>query len=145
MKTTSMARNGFRILDCDLHVMEPPDLWQRYTDDKFKHLAPIGVGSWRDVRMKHPDGTSWGRPDIGSEALREGTAVAKGSARYQPYGDRGWSAESQVDAMDAEGIDVAVLVSVARLGYPCRAEYEPAPCGGPGPRIQQLALRFLSN
>jgi hypothetical protein len=25
-----MARNGFKILDSDMHLMEPVDLWQRY-------------------------------------------------------------------------------------------------------------------
>ena len=35
-----MARNGFRILDSDLHIMEPPDLWQRYMDPSWAHAAP---------------------------------------------------------------------------------------------------------
>ena len=25
-------RNGWRIADSDMHVMEPPDLWERYID-----------------------------------------------------------------------------------------------------------------
>ena len=31
-----MAKNGFKILDSDMHIMEPPDLWERYIDSKFK-------------------------------------------------------------------------------------------------------------
>jgi uncharacterized protein len=31
-----MAKNGFRILDSDMHVMEPPDLWQRYIDSRYR-------------------------------------------------------------------------------------------------------------
>jgi hypothetical protein len=38
-----MAKNGFKILDSDMHVMEPPDLWERYIDSKFKARAPRGV------------------------------------------------------------------------------------------------------
>lgn len=25
-----MAKNGFKVLDSDMHIIEPPDLWQRY-------------------------------------------------------------------------------------------------------------------
>ena len=31
------------IADSDLHVMEPPDLWQRYIDPAFRHAAPVGL------------------------------------------------------------------------------------------------------
>lgn len=105
-----MAKDGFRILDCDLHVMEPPDLWQRYTDERYRHLAPVGrTDHARDLRTAHPDGKPWGAPDIPFSNLSAGKAFVVGSARYEPYSSRGWSAESQLDAMDAEGIDVAIL------------------------------------
>jgi predicted TIM-barrel fold metal-dependent hydrolase len=105
-----MARDGFRILDCDLHVMEPPDLWQRYTDAKFRHLAPVGLlANGRDLRTAHPDGRPWGMPDIRFDLLATGKAFVEGSKRYEPYAQRGWSAQTQLEAMDAEGIDVAIL------------------------------------
>src|SRR5262245_21306376 len=31
-----MAKQGFKILDSDMHVMEPPDLWERYIDSKYR-------------------------------------------------------------------------------------------------------------
>src|SRR5215204_148073 len=31
-KDTAMAKNGFRLIDAEMHVMEPVDLWQRYID-----------------------------------------------------------------------------------------------------------------
>ena len=37
-----MAKNGFKVLDSDMHCMEPPDLWERYIDPPFKHRAPKG-------------------------------------------------------------------------------------------------------
>ena len=48
-----MAKQGFKILDSDMHVMEPPDLWERYIDSKYKSQAPRGVTSdnVRDLRM----------------------------------------------------------------------------------------------
>ena len=58
-----MANNGFKVLDSDMHILEPPDLWQRYIDKKFKHLAPIGTTDHvRDLRLVGPDGSAWGRP-----------------------------------------------------------------------------------
>ena len=30
-------RNGFRVIDCDRHVVEPPDIWDKYLDKAFQH------------------------------------------------------------------------------------------------------------
>ncbi|MEK7879998.1 MAG: hypothetical protein AAB285_09065, partial [candidate division NC10 bacterium] len=35
-----MSKHGFRVLDSDLHVMEPGDLYERYLDPAFKHRTP---------------------------------------------------------------------------------------------------------
>jgi predicted TIM-barrel fold metal-dependent hydrolase len=63
-----MAKQGFKILDSDMHVMEPPDLWERYIDAKYKSKAPRGVTSEnvRDLRMVYPDGRDWARKTIRS-------------------------------------------------------------------------------
>jgi hypothetical protein len=44
-----------------MHIMEPPDLWERYIDRKYKDRAPHGVTSSnvRDLRMVYPDGREW--------------------------------------------------------------------------------------
>ena len=58
-----MAKNGFKVLDSDMHILEPPDLWQRYIDGRFKSIAPVGTTDHvRDLRMVGPDGRAWGRP-----------------------------------------------------------------------------------
>ena len=58
-----MAKSGFKILDSDMHIMEPPDLWERYIDSKYRDRAPRGVTSHnvRDLRLVHPDGKEWAR------------------------------------------------------------------------------------
>src|SRR5262249_33492264 len=38
-----LARDGFKIMDSDLHILEPADLWERYIDPAFKDRAPIGL------------------------------------------------------------------------------------------------------
>src|SRR5215510_4137298 len=36
-----------------MHVMEPPDLWQRYIDPAWRHAAPVGLTEMRrDMRVK---------------------------------------------------------------------------------------------
>ena len=38
-----MAKNGFRVFDSDMHLLEPVDLWERYIDAEFKDRAPKGL------------------------------------------------------------------------------------------------------
>jgi hypothetical protein len=61
-----MAKGGYNILDSDMHIMEPPDLWERYIDKKFQARAPRGVTSHnvRDLRMVYPDGKDWARQSV---------------------------------------------------------------------------------
>src|SRR5262245_19773884 len=33
-------KKGFKVLDSDLHTMEPDGLWERYLDEPFKKFAP---------------------------------------------------------------------------------------------------------
>ncbi len=106
-----MAKNGFRILDSDMHIMEPPDLWETYLEPEFKPLAPRGVTSEnvRDLRMRHPDGRLWGLPDVHAGNVTQGHNFEKNQGIYGDHSERGWVAEVQLEAMDIEGIDVAVL------------------------------------
>ena len=31
-----MAHGAFKVLDSDIHIIEPPDLWPRYIDPAFR-------------------------------------------------------------------------------------------------------------
>ena len=46
-----MAKNGYKMIDAELHVMEPVDLWDNYIADEFKDPAPrrMAGGHW-DIR-----------------------------------------------------------------------------------------------
>ena len=106
-----MAKNGFKILDSDMHIMEPPDLWERYIDQKFKARAPRGVtsGNVRDLRMVYPDGRDWARTTTRQNDSARGHNFERNQIVYRADAARGWTPEVQLDAMDIEGIDVAVL------------------------------------
>src|SRR5712692_7818909 len=107
-----MARQGFKVLDSDMHIIEPPDLWQRYIDPEFKDKAPRGLtDTVGDLRMIGPDGKPWGRDTVAvrDQQRGRGQSFAQSQIRFKPYEERGWTGEVQLGAMDEEGIDVAVI------------------------------------
>ena len=72
-----MANHGFKVLDSDMHILEPADLWQRYIDKKFKHLAPVGT-------TDHVRDLTFGRP--GRQRLGPARRSAGGNApAARPY------------------------------------------------------------
>jgi len=105
-----LARDGFKVFDSDMHIMEPPDLWQRYIAPEFRELAPRGVvsDSVRDLRIEWPD-----KP-VSVRSPHRGKNFARNQATYADHARRGWGPDVQLEAMDVEGIDVAAL-------YPSRA------------------------
>lgn len=106
-----MSKNGFKILDSDMHVIESPDLWDRYIDNQFKTRAPRGVTSSNvlDLRMVYPDGRDWARATTRQNDSARGHNFERNQQLYRSDAERGWTSEIQLEAMDIEGIDVAVL------------------------------------
>ena len=51
-----MAFNGWRVADSDMHIFEPPDLWQRYMAPEWQHAAPVGL---TELRLGHKRGRGW--------------------------------------------------------------------------------------
>jgi uncharacterized protein len=105
-----VTSQGYRVADSDMHVLEPADLWQRYIDPAFKHAAPVGLSELRrDMRVKVKSHVML---RIGPVRPSRGDTVAWSAEQDKTYADaerRGWDATSQVNAMDAEGLDLAVL------------------------------------
>jgi predicted TIM-barrel fold metal-dependent hydrolase len=127
-----VAKQGLKILDSDMHLMEPVDLWERYIDSRFKSEAPKGLTSinLRDLRMAHPDGRLWGLPAThGQRNSNQGHNFRKNQDIYRSHAERGWTAEVQLEAMDIEGIDVAVLYPTRGLQVLSEPNMEPAFAG----------------
>ncbi|MYB84530.1 MAG: amidohydrolase family protein [Chloroflexi bacterium] len=124
-----MAKDGFLIFDSDMHIMEPPDLWQRYIDDRYKSAAPVGITSEnvRDLRISWPDlasvadGTGAGATTIN----RKGHNYEKNQVLYRDHSSRGWDSYCQLEAMDIEGIDVAVMFPSRGLSVLTRPDIDP--------------------
>jgi predicted TIM-barrel fold metal-dependent hydrolase len=108
-----VATDDLVICDADLHVMEPPDLWQRYIAPEFRHAAPVGMTELRrDIRVKVKSQVLLRVGPV--RPLRERGRSGIGwredqDAAYAASEARGWDTASQLEAMDREGVDLAVL------------------------------------
>ncbi len=104
-----MTKLGFRVFDSDMHIMEPPDLWERFIDPEFRSIAPRGVTSEnvRDLRISFPTENAT-RPGA-VQPPRGGHNFERNQLLYRHHAARGWSGEVQLEAMDTEGLDVAVM------------------------------------
>jgi predicted TIM-barrel fold metal-dependent hydrolase len=103
-------------MDSDLHTMEPDGLWETYLEPPFKKYAPVFTR--RVENAPNQPVIQVGDLIIGEMSQRARTAVVgkdlqqRAFARHPHYEiahRRGYDAESHVQAMDIEGIDVAVV------------------------------------
>ena len=116
-----MANQGFKVLDSDLHIMEPVDLYEKFIDPQYKPFAPrltampeklSGDGSLvMDWHVK-PRASLYHDREVQLNANRR-MHEATTSMREQ-----GYNAVSQLEAMDIEGVDVAVLFPTLCLNLP---------------------------
>lgn len=132
-----MAKNGIKIIDAELHVMEPVDLWQRYIDPEFKSRAPyrMNEGKW-DIRTVVEGEVMASMTDYNWPAMSEAEDSALGE-RYAEEIAVNFDPASQVRAMDKEGLDLAVL-------YPTSGMYITAK-NGMDPRFAEAACRAYNN
>ena len=112
-----MARDGYRIIDSDLHVHEPHDLYLKYMDPRWGKRIPraeqrggrpgsltFTTAEGKLVRTQAPSRTRVPGPPLPKETL-----TLKRAPVYADYTARDYDAPSQIMAMDKEGIDKAVL------------------------------------
>ena len=92
-------------MDSDMHVIEPPDLWDRYIDPAFSHRRPRGRSRWPGDMQIEVEGRIM--PDVPA-----GWGSSRADQQSRVYADAyasNFDSQSQLRAMDAEGIDVAIL------------------------------------
>lgn len=101
-------KNGFRIMDSDMHIVEPADMWERYIDARFQDRAPKIVGNYlvgyyglmQDQML----------PAVDSQARERWRGMHRWVAPHvQDHAARGFDAACQLEAMDREGVDMAAL------------------------------------
>jgi hypothetical protein len=102
-----MAHGMFKVLDSDIHITEPPDLWPRYIDPAFRDRAPLGLTEDAgDLRMAL-DGKAWGRVAVDADRSRrrQGRNYALNQERWRPFAERGWT--SPVHPWPLDGTSVS--------------------------------------
>ena len=101
-------KNGFRIMDSDMHIVEPPELWDKYIDERFKDRAPRVAGNYVTGAFGLIEGHML--PTVDSHARERWGGMNRWVAPHLgEHARRGFDAVAQLDAMDREGVDVAVL------------------------------------
>ena len=132
-----MAKNGFKIIDAELHVMEPVDLWERYIDPEFRDRAPRRLSERRwDIRTLVEGDVMASMTDYNwpARSTEEEETLAE---RYAEEIAANFDPASQVRAMDREGLDLAVL-------YPTSGMYITAR-NGMDSRFAEAACRAYNN
>jgi uncharacterized protein len=115
-----MGKNGFRAFDSDMHVYDPADLYVKYMNPKWGERIPRGRRDGKHGRVEFQIG--------GGHKLRAVTDVIdhgqkQVADRYDFAVTRDYDAVSQLQAMDMEGLDVAVLFRTSPLH--CDETFEP--------------------
>jgi predicted TIM-barrel fold metal-dependent hydrolase len=109
-------KRGLRVMDSDLHTMEPDGLWERYLEEPFKAYAPrfarAADGPPNQPTIRVGDLTI-GEMTVRPQLVRASADLHKRAVARHPHNDiaaaRGYDAETHLGAMDIEGIDVGVL------------------------------------
>jgi predicted TIM-barrel fold metal-dependent hydrolase len=113
-----------------MHIMEPMDLWEKYMDSHFKHHAPrpVRVPSRGDLSLLILDGKE---PRANSPTLANDVRMISGRRSNVRTDEidfarkRDFDAKSQLEAMDIEGVDVAVLFPTACLHIMTMPDMDP--------------------
>ncbi|MBI3303439.1 MAG: amidohydrolase family protein, partial [Deltaproteobacteria bacterium] len=114
-------KQGFQILDADLHVIEPYDLYLKYMDSKWGDRIPraeprtLKAGDIYDFRAADgsPVRKPWREAPPKDALTPSSFRMERRKAQIAPYYEeavaRQFDPVSQLKAMDREGVDVAVL------------------------------------
>jgi predicted TIM-barrel fold metal-dependent hydrolase len=138
-----MARDGYLILDSDLHMMEPGDLWARYLDAPYKQNPPSFFGGQREQLKESKDdkantdsimGMTVQGLAIPAHNMEQGATVSsrelrrRSRARHPHFNiarANAYDAPSTLTAMDIEGIDVAVMYGTRGRQILCHDDLKP--------------------
>src|SRR5712671_1272810 len=138
-----MARQGYLIMDSDLHMMEPDDLWARYLDEPHRANPPRFYGGQQRQLAQSSEDKGNADTIMGMEV--QGLAIPahgksqgatastrelrrRSRARHPHFNvarARGFDPASTLTAMDIEGIDVAVMYGTRGRQILCHDDLAP--------------------
>jgi predicted TIM-barrel fold metal-dependent hydrolase len=101
-------QNGFRLMDSDMHIIEPVGMWEQYIDSRFQDRAPKIVGNYLTGYYGLMENHML--PTVDSHARERFRGMNRWiGAHVTDHAARGFDAACQLEAMDREGIDIAIL------------------------------------
>ena len=127
-------KNGYRFVDCDMHIMEPPDLFDKYLDPEFKPRVTSSLKRMEGGATGMRGRPTWyfdGQPlsndgNISQYNRIRGPLVSKRANTTVMFAvERGYDAEAQIMGMEMEGIDIAVLFPTSGLSFLARDNMDP--------------------
>src|SRR6185436_4875561 len=134
-------KDGLRFVDSDMHVMEPPDIFERYLDPKYRDRVTVKTGvDGRPARGPAGtiliDGQSTSDQDLQQYRKRQKSGKTQvisplAGSRLQETDrldfaiERNYDAEAQCMGMAMEGVDIAVLYPTMGLGLIARNGLDP--------------------
>jgi predicted TIM-barrel fold metal-dependent hydrolase len=126
-------KNGYRVMDSDLHTMEPDGLWEKYLEEPFKKFAPKFLRG--TANAPNQPVIKIGELELCEMSKRQRTAEVgknlheRSFARHPHYAvahAKGYDPESHVQAMDIEGIDLGVLYGTRGRQVQMHDDHDPA-------------------
>jgi predicted TIM-barrel fold metal-dependent hydrolase len=126
-------KQGLRVMDSDLHTMEPDGLWERYLEEPFKAYAPrfarAADGPPNQPTIRVGDLTI-GEMTVRPRLVKASAELHRRAVARHPHNAvaaaRGYDAETHIMAMDIEGIDVGVLYGTRGRQVLMHDDMEPA-------------------
>ncbi len=108
----------YNVIDADGHILEPPDLWERYIEPKYREACPkllFTENGGEILRIEGDDAIDLGRGKkpvklggLGTFGARAGGMNSFGT-EYLKGRAGGFDPHARIPDMDAEGIDAAFL------------------------------------
>src|SRR5262245_8868657 len=116
-------KSGFKVMDSDMHLREPRDLWDKYMEPEWRERAPRVLSSTaRSSAMVMIEGKILqGYQPTYRGGIFDATRIDEETAGYRV---RGFDAKTQIEAMDREGLDVAALYPSIGLGIMMRDDMD---------------------
>ena len=127
-------KDGMRFVDCDMHVMEPADIFDRYLDPKFKDRVISAPGRAGGASVVIDGFSRSGDDDLQQYRKRSKNVSSNqrqplSGSRSAPYLgfaiERNYDPVAQVMGMEMEGVDIAVLFPTMGLGLIARNGMDP--------------------
>ncbi|MBL75537.1 MAG: hypothetical protein CL763_01205 [Chloroflexi bacterium] len=106
-------KNGFKIFDSDIHVIEPANIFHDYLEASYRSRMPVmkrsditGVDTWVIDGVQFPIWNEWPQFVKANSGLKQ----KKQKTEFQVHAfENNFDASTTLEAMDLEGVDVAAL------------------------------------